>query len=226
VTQPSGPDVAALVSVALTAARNAPGALVIPTVLLERALLQERKPQRGAGLANAAAGWFERAGFHAERSHVGGHGYGAIIKEITDWYAQDIDVVFTEREAKLAIQADLLAARAGMSKENLALLREQSDQQFQRSLDLMRSMTADECDACYNLIFLEYQDEDGPILDDFRERAGSPDLLVWSKSESAKQWFFCEVKSLNDHLGPAQVAWIKESSDQIDGRFLLLLLDS
>ena len=216
----------ALVSVALMAARNAPGAFVIPTVLLERALLEEPKPRRGAGLANVAAGWFERAGFNAERSHVGGHGYGEIIKEIRDWYAQDLDVLRAEHEAKLAFQANLLVTRMGASKEDLALLREPSDWQFQRSLDLMRSMTIDECEACYNLVFLEYQDDDGPILDDFRERAGSPDLLVWSKSESAKLWFFCEVKSLNDHLGPAQVAWIKESWDQIGGRFLLLLLDS
>jgi VRR-NUC domain len=226
VTQPSGLDVAALVSVALTAARNAPGAFVIPAVLLERVLLGESEPQRGAGLANVAVGWFERAGFHAERSQVGGHGYAEIIKEIGDWYAQDIDVLCAEHEAKLASQANLFATLAGMSEEGLARFREVSDWLFQRSLDLMRSMTVDECYACYNLIFSEYQDDDGPILDDFRERAGSPDLLVWSKSESAKLWFFCEVKSLNDHLGPAQVAWIKESWDQIGGRFLLLLLDS
>jgi hypothetical protein len=226
VTQPSGLDVAALVSVALTAARNAPGAFVIPTVLLERVLLEESEPQRGAGLASVAALWFERAGFHAERSHVGGHGYGEIIKEIMDWYTQDIDVLRAEHEAKLASQAQLLATQTGASKEYLALFREQSDWQFQRSLDLMRSMTADECYACHSLIFLEYQDDDGPVLDDFRERAGSPDLLVWSKDEYAKLWFFCEVKSLSDHLGPAQVAWIKESWDQIGGRFLLLLLDS
>ena len=213
-------------SVALTAAQNAPGASVIPTILLERVLLREREPQRGAGLANAAADWFERAGFHAERSHVGGQGYGKTIKEIRDWYMQDINVVRAEREARLASQADLLATRMGFSKEQLALLRESSDWQFQRSLDLMRSMTVDECDACYSLIFLEYEDDDGLIVDDFRERAGSPDLLVWSSKEAAEHWFFCEVKSLNDHLGPAQVVWIKESWDQIGGRFLLLLLDS
>jgi hypothetical protein len=226
VSQSSGLDVAALVSVALAAAQNAPGASVIPTVLLERALLKEREPQRGAGLANAATGWFERAGFHAERSHVGGHGYGEIINEIRGWYMQDINILRAEREAKLASQSDLLATRMGFSQEQLALLRESSDRQFQRRLDLMRSMTVDECDACYNLIFLEYEDDDGPMLDDFHERAGSPDLLVWSRNESAEQWFFCEVKSLNDHLGPAQLAWIKESWDQIGGRFLLLLLDS
>jgi hypothetical protein len=222
----SGLDVVALVSVALTGARNASGAFVIPTVLLERELLQEREPQRGAHLADAAALWFERAGFHAGRSNVGGHGYGEIIKEISDWYMQDIDVLRAKYEEKLTSQLGLLSTRGGFSKEDLALLREPRDWQFQRSLDLMRSLTADECDACYNLIFLEYDDVDGPIPDDFRERAGSPDLLVWSKNESAKQWFFCEVKSLNDHLGPAQVAWIKESWDQIGGRFLLLLLDS
>jgi hypothetical protein len=226
VSQPSSLDVGALVSVALTAARNAPGAFVIPTVLLERVLLEESKPQRGAGLAEVAVHWFERAGFHAERSHVGGRGYGEILKEIMDWHTQDIDVLRAEHEARLAAQEDLLATRMGASQEYLALLREHSDSQFQRSLDLMRLMTVDECYACYNLIFLEYQDDDGLILEDFRERAGSPDLLVWSKNESAKQWFFCEIKSLNDHLGPAQVAWIKESWDQIDGRFLLLLLDS
>jgi VRR-NUC domain len=225
-SQSSGLDVATLVSAALTAAQNAPGVLVIPTVLLERVLLKEREPQRGAGLANAAAGWFERAGFHAERSHVGGQGYGGIIKEIRDWYMQDINVLRAEHETKLASQANLLSAQMGFTKEQLALFREPSDWQFQRSLGLMRSMTEDECDACYNLIFLEYEDDDGPILDDFRERAGSPDLLLWSNNKPAKQWFFCEVKSLNDHLGPAQVAWIKESWDQIDGRFLLLLLDS
>jgi VRR-NUC domain len=215
-----------LVSVALRAARNAPGAFVIPAVLLERVLLQESEPQHGAGLATVTAGWFERAGFHAERSHVGGRGYGEIIKEIRDWYAQDIDVLRTEHEAKLASQADTLASRVGMSKQDLEILREISDWQFQRSLSLMLSMTEDECCACYSLIFREYQDDDGPILDDFREGAGSPDLLVWSEDESAKLWFFCEVKSLNDHLGPAQVDWIKESSGQIGGRFLLLLLDS
>jgi hypothetical protein len=111
VTQPSGLEVAALVSVALTAARNAPGAFVIPTILLDRVLLEESEPKRGAGLANVAAGWFERAGFHAERSHVGGHGYGEIIKEIMDWYAQDIDVLCAEHEAKLAYRENLLATR-------------------------------------------------------------------------------------------------------------------
>ena len=225
--QSAGLDVAALVSVALTAAQNAPGAFVIPTVLLERVLLKESEPQRGARLADAAAGWFERAGFHAERSHVGGHGYGGRIKEVMDWYIQDSSVLRAQHEAELATQADLLAARAGFSKEQLALLRESSDREFQRSLDLMRSMTVDECDASYNLIFPEYEDDDGTFfVDDFRECAGSPDLLVWSKNDSAKQWFFCEVKSLNDHLGPAQVAWIKGSWDQIGGHFLLLLLDS
>ena len=225
-TQPSGPDVAALVSVALTAARDTSGAFVIPTVLLERVLLEENEPQRGADLANVAVGWFERAGFHAERSHVGGHGYGKIINEIMDWYEQDIDVLCAEHEADLASQANALATLMGASKEDLALFRQQSDWQFQRSLDLMRSMTVDECSACYNVTFSEYQDDDGSILDDFHERAGSPDLLVWGKDESAKLWYFCEVKSLNDHLGSAQVAWIKESWDQIGGRFLLLLLDS
>jgi hypothetical protein len=107
---------------------------------------------------------------------------------------QDINVLRAEREAKLASQADLLATRMGFPQEQLALLRESSDRQFQRRLDLMRSMTVDECDACYNLIFLEYEDDDGLILYDFRERAGSPDLLVWSRNESAEQWFFCEVK--------------------------------
>jgi hypothetical protein len=168
-----------LVSVALAAAQNAPGAFVIPTVLLERVLLKEKEPQRGAGLADAAAGWFERAGFHAERSHVGGRGYGGIIKEVRDWYIQDIDVLRAEHEAKLASQADFFAARAGFSKEQLELLRKPSDWEFQRSMDLMRSMTADECEASYNLIFLEYEDDDGTFfVDDFRECAGSPDLLV------------------------------------------------
>ena len=64
------------------------------------------------------------------------------------------------------------------------------------------------------------------MVEDFRERAGSPDLLVWHASEALKMWFFCEVKSLNDHLGPAQVTWIKECWNQVGGRFLLLLLDS
>ena len=225
-TQPSGLDVAALVSDALTAARNASGAFVIPTVLLERVLLEESEPQRGARLSNVAVGWFEKAGFHAERSHVGGRGYGEIIKEIADWYEQDISVLCAEHEAKLSSQAHLLATLTDTSEDVLALYREQSDWRFQRSLDLMRSMTVSECYACYDGIFAEYQDDDGPILDDFRERAGSPDLLVWSKEESAKLWFFCEVKSLNDHLGPAQVAWIKESWDRVGGHFLLLLLDS
>lgn len=87
-------------------------------------------------------------------------------------------------------------------------------------------MTEDECCACYCSIFQEFADEEGTVVEDFRETAGSPDLLVWYAGESLKLWFFCEVKSLNDHLGPAQVRWIKESWDQIGGRFLLLLLDS
>jgi hypothetical protein len=63
VSQSSGLDVAALVSVALAAAQNAPGASVIPTVLLERVLLKEREPQRGAGLANATADWLRELAF-------------------------------------------------------------------------------------------------------------------------------------------------------------------
>jgi hypothetical protein len=44
---------------------------------------------------------------------------------------QDINVLRAEHEAKLAFQADLLATRMGVSKEQLALLREPSDRQFQ-----------------------------------------------------------------------------------------------
>jgi hypothetical protein len=48
------------------------------------------------------------------------------------------------------------------------------------------------------------------------------DVKGWPRTD-AKQWFPCKVKSLNDHLGSAQMAWIKDSWDQIGGRFLLLL---
>lgn len=129
-TQPSALDVAALIPVALTAARNAPGAFAIPTILLDRVLMGESRPKRGADLANVAVGWFEKTGFHAERSHVGGHGYGEIIKEIMDWYVQDIGVLYAEHEAKVSFQENLLTTRAGVSKEYLRFLRKQSDLQF------------------------------------------------------------------------------------------------
>ena len=62
----------------------------------------EREPQRGAKLADAAIGWFERSGLHAIRSHVEGHGYGEVIKEIMDWYPQDIEMLRAEHEDKFA----------------------------------------------------------------------------------------------------------------------------
>jgi len=89
---------------------------------------------------------------------------------------------------------------------------------------LRQIMTEEQCEACYNAIFLEYSDEYGTMTNDFREGPGSPDLLVWHSDESRRLWFFCEIKSSNDHLGVAQHDWIRESWHQIDGRFLLLLL--
>jgi hypothetical protein len=99
-THPAGLDVVELVSAAIHAGRQVPGALTVPTVLLDRHLLGERKPQRGPYLANAAAGWFIRNGMHAVRSRVGGHGYGEVIKEIMGWYPRDIEALRVEHEGK------------------------------------------------------------------------------------------------------------------------------
>ena len=109
-THPAGPDVVELMSTAMQAGCQVHGALVVPTVLLDRELLRERELQRGAELADAVVGWFERSGLHATRSHVGGHGYGEVIKEIMDWYPQDIEVLRAGHEGKLASLADYLVS--------------------------------------------------------------------------------------------------------------------
>jgi hypothetical protein len=163
---------------------------------------------------------------HAVRSRVGGNGYGEVIKEIVGWYPRDIEALRVEYEESSTTQADFLASSGRFTEEELTALRDGGDRIFERNLSLMQAMTEDECHACYNSVFAECADDDGTFVYDFQERAGSPDLLVWRADESFKLWFFCEVKSLNDHLGSAQVAWVKSAWDQVGGRFLLLLLDS
>jgi hypothetical protein len=223
-THPAGLDVVELVSAAIQVGRQVPGALVVPTVLLDRDLLGEHERQRGAYLADAATGWFIRSGMHAVRSRVGGNGYGELIKTIMGWYPRDIEALRAEHKESSASRSAFLTSRGYFTEE--ALLRNGKDEIFERNLSLMQSMTEDECRACYNSIFAEYADDEGIFVEDSQERPGSPDLLVWHADKTFKLWFFCEVKSLNDHLGPAQVTWIKRSWDQVGGRFLLLLLDS
>jgi hypothetical protein len=157
---------------------------------------------------------------------VGGYGYGEVIKEIMGWYPRDIEALRAEYEGNSAAQENFLASSGHFTEETLVALRDGRDEIFERNLALMQAMTEDECHACYNSVFAEYADDEGTFVEDFQERAGSPDLLVWLADKSFKLSFFCEVKSLNDHLGPAQVAWVKSAWDQVEGRFLLLFLDS
>jgi hypothetical protein len=221
----AGLDVVDLVSRALRASHELAGALVVPTVLMDRGQLGEGdQPRRGADLANFVAGWFQRCGFYAERSNVGGHGYGEIIKEMRDWYPDTSETLRSRREQELARRDRLLAE---FSKPFI----DPSIQEFQRKLFeeqlvLREVMTEEQCDACYDVIFAAYEDDDGTWIDDFREVAGAPDLLVWHSDPLRKLWFFCEVKSQNDHLSQAQHAWLQQSWRRIEGRFLLLLLGS
>jgi hypothetical protein len=219
-------DVLGLVRRALESSHQKMGALVVPTILLDRAQLAEtNKQRRGAQLANYVVGWFRRNGFYGERSHVGGHGYGSHIKEIQDWYPDDITTIRSRFEHEIA-ELDK------SSRDNLGIVIPPEMREFGRTLleeDLVlrQVMTAEQCYACYDAIFDSFSiddDDDGIFVDDFRERAGAPDLLVWHSDPSQELWFFCEVKSHNDHLGEAQHAWLHQSWQQIDGRFLLLIL--
>jgi VRR-NUC domain len=215
----NGLDVVDLVSRALRASHESAGALVVPTILLDRTQLgEEGQRLRGAQLADLVLGWFMRHGFHGERSRVGGHGYGDIIKNMQDWYRDTIATLRDQFEYRLS-ERD----KAGVPYTDA--LRDFERTLFEEKLVLRQIMTEEQCDACYDTIFLSYSDEDGiEIVDYAGERAGAPDLLVWHSDPSRKLWFFCEVKSHNDHLNQAQHDWIQGSWHQIDGRFLLLLL--
>ena len=221
----AGLDVVALVSSALAAGRESAGALVLPTILLDRDQLGEgKRPGRGADLANVVAAWFREYGFYAERSHVGGHGYGENIKEIMFWDRDDSEALRGRFEGKLAQQDALLAELDVPPKE--PSVRKFERELFEEKLALRQVMTEEQCEACYNAIFESYSDEDGTWTEDFREGAGAPDLLVWSSDPSQNMWFFCEVKSHNDRLRATQHDWLRRSWSQIGGRFLLLLLGS
>jgi len=98
----SGLDVVDLVTRALRASYESTGALVVPTILLDRTQLgEEDGPRKGAQLADFVLGWFMRNGFHCERSRVGGNGYGDIIKEIQFWYQDTIETLRDQFENKL-----------------------------------------------------------------------------------------------------------------------------
>jgi len=155
---------------------------------------------------------------------MGGHGYGEIIKEIRSWYPDDGDALRSKHKKELDQRNDALV-KSGMSPMD-PRLREALDAFFDESLALMKGMTAAQCDGCYDTIFESYLEDGGVWVEDFKEGAGAPDLLVWHPNPSLKLWFFCEVKSHNDHLGQAQHAWLQRSWGQIEGRFLLLLLTS
>ena len=44
----------------------------------------------------------QKVRFYGERSHVGGHGYGSLIKEIQDWYPDDINTIRSRFEHEVA----------------------------------------------------------------------------------------------------------------------------
>jgi len=95
-------DVLGLVRRALNCSYEATGALVIPTILLDRAQLGKADEQRrGARLADLILGFFRYFGFYGERSRVAGHGYGDVIKEIQEWYPDDADAIRSRSEREL-----------------------------------------------------------------------------------------------------------------------------
>jgi hypothetical protein len=219
-----GLDVLDIVSRALAASHGAAGALVIPTLLLDRDQLAEGVQRtRGPELVNYVADWFRRYGFHAARSSVGiGQGYGAIIKEILDWYGSTITTLRSQQEAELSKREAVVATLSDSAFARTA--RELENALFEEKLTLRQTMTETQCEACYNAIFPTYVDEDGTWTADFKEGPGAPDLLVWHSDPSQNLWFFCEVKSQSDRLRPTQHDWLQGFWQQIDGRFLLLLL--
>ncbi len=215
----AGLDVATLVTRALGASYELGGALVVPTILLDREQLGEGDQRgRGVGLANVVVAWFREHGFYAERSRARGSGYGDTIKEIQLWYEFTSTYLRDQLEYKLT-QYDKFQIPGQDA------LREFLTEQFEERLLLRTIMTEEQCDACYDTIFESYPVEDGIEIVDYRgERAGAPDLLVWHSDPLRKLWFFCEVKSYNDHLSQAQHDWIHGSWHQIGGHFLVLLL--
>lgn len=221
-------DVLGLVRRALESSYQEMGAIVVPTVLLDRAQLGEGDEQRrGAELANYVVGWFRRHGFYGDRSHVGGQGYGKNIKEIQDWYPYDITTIRDRFEHEAAERDKATRERLGMVIP--PEVRPTGRRLLEEKLVLRQAMTEEQCYACYDVIFDSFcvdDDEDGEgiFVADFSERAGAPDLLIWHSDPSQKLWFFCEVKSHNDRLSEAQHSWLQQSWHQIDGRFLLLIL--
>jgi len=56
-------------------------------------------------------------------------------------------------------------------------------------------------------------------------KPGAPDLFLWHPDKDRNLWFFAEVKGPGDRLRTTQTEWLREHWNDIDGRFVLIIID-
>jgi hypothetical protein len=224
-------DVLSLLRTALRASQKAADAIAIPTLLLPRQWLGGRSGGRDIRIEDAAVYWFRENGFFAERSYKGGQrGYAEVFRVLEYWRPWDPDLIRRDYRDSIADQQAGVARILDLTDEQrlaMSFSERFAEEQLEEKLTLVETLTEEQFEGCYQAIFDSWEDdEDGYVVEDFDVRAGAPDLFVWHPDAASGTWFFCETKAHGDYLGAAQYAWLREWWSHIDGRLLLILVDS
>jgi hypothetical protein len=140
---------------------------------------------------------------------VGGKGYAELFRELVRWQPWDAEVLRQQYRDSLDQQYGSLATLGlfpeGSENERLAALtRAMSEGQHEERLTLIKAMTEEQFDGCYEAVFESYEDEEGSFAPEFSPARGAPDLFVWHSDPALRLWFFCEVKKYGDYLKPSQ----------------------
>jgi hypothetical protein len=218
----SNSEVLGVIAAALEASRKVSDAISLPTVLLPSRWFGDAT---GTGRVDAVEHWLRGHGFFAERSHRGQWGYAHLFRELESWRPWDVEAIRQSHEDE-ALQCRELAEKMPQLTPP-PFFEAAVEESFQETLVLLDVMTEEQFERCYEAIFDSWGDEEGHVIADWGPpTAGAPDLFVWHSRPGLVSWFFCEVKAYGDYLGHEQHAWLRQWWTAIDGRFLLLMLDS
>jgi hypothetical protein len=224
-------DVLALLRMALGASQKADDAIAIPTLLVPGQWLGGKISRKDSRIEDAVVYWFRENGFFAERSYKGGQrGYAEVFRVLEYWRPWDPDSIRQDYRDSIADQQAGIASILNLTDEQrqaMSFSERFAEEQLEEKLTLVETLTEEQFEGCYQAVFDSWEDdEDGYVVEDFDLRAGAPDLFVWHPNAASDTWFFCETKAHGDYLGTAQHAWLREWWSHIDGRFLLILVDS
>jgi hypothetical protein len=216
-----------LVTKALKGSHKVGDAIAMPILLVPGHWVPRSKGERVEQVAEA---WFRENGFFAERSHRGGRGYAELFRDIMSWDTWDVETLRQQYRDSLDVQESTLSQLGLLNTEEkrqtAALVRAMSEETHEEGLTLIEIMTEQQFDNCYQAVFESYEDEEGSWAPEFSPAPGAPDLFVWHSNPAERLWFFCEVKKYGDYLRTSQYAWVRQWWTQIEGRVVLLGLDT